>query len=142
MQEQQNMEVSYFRLHGLDGWLAAVVTVAEEKGRQWAVVCLAAAEAFPQGALEGVVAHWGIAGTGKTGGWERPPEGWLSDPDQHRSTGWSSCLRIILPVTNLLLQIKLFAWDGHEGLPGHVQFPTSSTQSIVHILARMPSIKF
>lgn len=79
--------MSYFRLHGVDGWLAAAFTVAQEKGRQWAVVSLVAAESFPQGLLEGVVAHWGVAGTSKTGGWEQPPAEWLSDPEQSSSQG-------------------------------------------------------
>lgn len=69
--------------------MASIATTAEEKGRQWAVISLTAAEAFPQGALDGVVAHWGIAGTGKTGGWERPPKGWMSDPHHDDSTGWT-----------------------------------------------------
>lgn len=86
--------MSYFRLHGLDGWLAAAFTVAQEGGRDWAVVSLVAAESFPQGLLEGVVAHWGVAGTGKTGGWEPPPADWLSDPDHSSSPGKASATKL------------------------------------------------
>ena len=100
MQAQQpDAEVSYFKLHGLDGHLAAAVSLAEEGGRQWAVVSIATAEAFPQGALEGVIAHWGMAGTGKTGGWEQPSEGWLSEPDHSRSPGhllWQTCFSVFI----------------------------------------------
>ena len=47
--KQEGIEMSYFRLHGLEGWLAAACTVAQERGRQWAVISIAAAESFPPG---------------------------------------------------------------------------------------------
>ena len=81
-------------MHGLDGRLSACVTLADEGGRHFAVASLAAAEAFPEGVLEGLVAHWGIAGVGRRGGWETPPPGWVSDPDTSHAAG--ACLLISL----------------------------------------------
>lgn len=88
VQEQgPKIRSSYFRLHGLDGWAVAASALAEEQGKQWALVAIVAAESFPQGELEGVVAHWGVAGVQKKGGWEQPPTGWTSDPETSQSQG-------------------------------------------------------
>ena len=38
------------------------------------------------------MAHWGVAGTGKTGGWEQPPADWLSDPEHSPSPGETPAL--------------------------------------------------
>ena len=51
------------------------------------MVSIVAAEAFPEGVLDGVVAHWGIAGVGRRGGWESPLPGWQSDPDASQEAG-------------------------------------------------------
>ena len=76
-----------FRLHGLDGWLAACATTCREGDADYAVISLAAAESFPEGVLEGVVAHWGCAGVGRRGGWETPPAGWTTDASDSHEAG-------------------------------------------------------
>jgi hypothetical protein len=68
--------------------MTATTTLAEEGGKKYAVVSLAAAESFPEGALEGVVAHWGVAGIVQRGAWEAPPKGWVSDPEHFDSAGY------------------------------------------------------
>ena len=87
VQDDPEITLSYFRLHGLDGWVAAASAAATEGGSQWAVISIAAAESFPEGVLEGVVAHWGVAGSSKVGGWEAPPKGWLADPGHVNDSG-------------------------------------------------------
>jgi hypothetical protein len=77
---------SGFRLEGCKGGLVAHVGYARERGKACAVVCLAAAEAFPEGLLEGAVFHWGVASR-EGSPWAPPPEGWQSDPAQTLDTG-------------------------------------------------------
>ena len=83
--------MSHFRLYGLDGWVSASATLAEEGGQKYAVVSLAASESFPDGTLEGVVAHWGVAGHDQRGAWELPPKGWSSEPEDSHIAGASLC---------------------------------------------------
>ncbi|CAL8469831.1 g9373 [Coccomyxa elongata] len=68
-----------FRLDGCAGAVAAHVRYAREGARSFALVSLAAAEAFPAGALDGAVFHWGVASR-EGGAWVPPPDGWQSDP--------------------------------------------------------------
>ena len=75
-----------YRLNGVSGSMAAHIGLATERGRPYALVTLAAAEAFPEGLLEGAVFHWGV--TSREGGsWVAPPEGWQADPDRSMDAG-------------------------------------------------------
>jgi len=89
LQKAAGTEVSNFRLYGLDGWVSASTTLAEEGGQRYAVVALAVAESFPDGILEGVVAHWAVAGHDQKGTWESPPKGWISEPAHFDAAGAS-----------------------------------------------------
>lgn len=95
---EDEVEASNFQMHGVDGWLTAYTALAEEGGRRFKVVSLAASEAFPEGVLDGAIAHWGVAGVGIRGGWETPPKGWQSDPDKSRAAGTG---RPSQPITDL-----------------------------------------
>ena len=75
-----------FGLEGLQGALVAHVGYAHERGKPYAVLVLAAAEAFPEGALDGAAFHWGVASR-EGGAWGPPPEGWQSDPAQSTEAG-------------------------------------------------------
>ncbi|BDA43844.1 Alpha-glucan water dikinase, chloroplastic at C-terminar half [Coccomyxa sp. Obi] len=68
-----------FRLDGCTGAMAAHVRYAREGARSFALVSLGAAEAFPAGALDCAVFHWGVASR-EGGAWVPPPDGWQSDP--------------------------------------------------------------
>lgn len=75
-----------FRLDGCEGAVAAHVGYAREGARSFALVSLAAAEAFPSGALDGAVFHWGVASR-EGGAWAAPPDGWQSDPARTEDAG-------------------------------------------------------
>ena len=77
-----------FRLDGCAGAMAAHVRYAREGARSFALVSLAAAEAFPSGALDGAVFHWGVVSR-EGGEWVPPPEGWQSDPPRTTEAGES-----------------------------------------------------
>ena len=75
-----------FGLEGLQGALVAHVGYAHERGKPYAVLVLAAAEAFPEGALDGAAFHWGVASR-EGGAWGPPPEGWQGDPARSVEAG-------------------------------------------------------
>lgn len=79
--------MSSFQLLGMAGWLAAAAVAGEADGRQVALVSLAVSQTFPDGALDGTVAHWGLARVDKKSGWEHPAPGWLSEPDHSKAAG-------------------------------------------------------
>ncbi len=81
-----------FRLDGCAGAVAAHLRYAREGARSFALVSLAAAEAFPAGALDGAVFHWGVASR-EGGAWVPPPDGWQSDPPRTTDAGQSWSLR-------------------------------------------------
>jgi len=74
------------QLEGLDGQLVALVAPCEEGGRRTAVIAVAAAEAFPVGALEGAKLHWAAA-PGPHRGWQGVPGGWTTEPENTRDAG-------------------------------------------------------
>jgi len=76
-----------FRLDGLEGSAVTKAGFAAENGQNYAVVALAAAEAFPEGSLDGAVFHWGVASADEGACWEAAPSGWRSDPAQSNSAG-------------------------------------------------------
>ena len=75
-----------FRLEGSAGSLVAHVGCVRERGRQFALLSLAAGEAFPEGLLEGAAFHWGVASR-EGGAWAPPPDGWQADPSDTADSG-------------------------------------------------------
>lgn len=66
--------------------LVGRVAAVEEGGKRWALVSFAVGERVPAGQLRGVGLHWGCAA--KDGwGWEPPPRGWTSAPDESKEAG-------------------------------------------------------
>lgn len=66
--------------------MAASTRGRSEHGRRYAVVSVAASEAFPSGALEGARLHWGAA-LGQYRGWQAVPAGWSTEPAQTSDAG-------------------------------------------------------
>jgi hypothetical protein len=93
LQMQEKATSTAMQLDGLKGQMVAVVAPSTEDGQRYAVVSLAAAEAFPTGALKGVRLHWGAA-PGWYRGWQSVPEGWSTDPLETSSAGLSVVCRL------------------------------------------------
>lgn len=74
------------QIEGLDGRLVALVAPCQEGGKKTAVIAIAAAEAFPTGALEGAKLHWAAA-PGPHRGWHGVPGGWITEPEHTTDAG-------------------------------------------------------
>ncbi|KAK9830544.1 hypothetical protein WJX72_012386 [[Myrmecia] bisecta] len=69
-----------YRIEGVAGSLVAHVALCQEAGTFCAAVSVAAAEAFPDGLLDGSTLHWACSQR-ESGAWQTPHEGWSADQE-------------------------------------------------------------
>lgn len=77
---------STYRIQSIDGSVVAHESVCKEGSQYFAIITMAAGEAFDDGALDETSLHW--ACTPRQGGpWQAPPPGWTTEPSNSHDAG-------------------------------------------------------